>query len=555
MSAHSLLRVALSLVAIAGLLTPPVAHANALQGVRFGVDSDRTRIVFDLSEPARYVAAIESDDQRLLKIAIDQLEPRDIAPDVPVGLVTAIHETAPGVFAMTLSAPAKISAAFVLAPGDRVKQYRLVIDLERSPARWAAPRNGRGLAENAAPRPTAPGQTEAVAPAESASPAERRSASAAHPAAGKSSLRPLFFFSEDGATIAVGDSGVELNLGGRLHADAVSYSQSRTQMNNDAALRRARLALSIRLGERFRAKVERDFSKVSAGWKNLWGEFKIADGLRLKAGSHVAPFSLEAIESSNNIVFMERSLASALAPDFLTGVSLVKYGRHYSVTGGYFGNALSTDSDVVIDDGRSVIARVTIAPVNRPGAVVHFGAAAERRQIHDDAMSRVRSKPEISIGARRLIDTRMIANVDGFTSVGAEFGAQYRALNFQAQYIHREYDSRPLGDPSFDGAYAELSWAITGEARGYSESSGAFTDIRPSARLGALEAAARVSVLDISDGPISGGEEVNYSLGLNWYFTDNARLMLNLIHADARPNRNGDDESVNIAGLRTQVDF
>lgn len=558
---------ALALAATLSVWSLAPAGANSLERIRFGVDSDTTRIVFDLTERADYTATIDPADPRRLTIAVDHLDAGAEAASraASVGFVSAVAETAPGVFAVTLSAPARIQSAFVLAPSGRVSRYRLVIDLERPPAR-SAPVHGDVPRTSAAPDPhgeKAPplqsarfekaGETEDAGTTPSAASPHEDSASPAQagakPSAGR---RP--FFSEDGLSVPIGDSA-KLNLGGRAHADAAAYSDSATPMDDDIALRRARLALSLKGGERFRLKVERDFSKASKGWKNLWGSYEIADGLRIRAGSQMAPFSMENLASSNAIPLMERSLASALAPDFLTGLAAVKYGRHYSVTGGYFANALSTDSGAVVDDGRGFIIRATAAPVNRPGAVVHFGLAAERRDIRDDAMSRVRAKPEMAIGARRLIDTRMMTDVEAYTSLGAEFGAQFHALNFQAQYIHRETDADLLGDPSFDGAYAQVSWALTGEARGYSESSGVFTDIRPRRRAGALEAAARLSRLDLSGGLVAGGEETNYSLGLNWYVTDNARLMINLIRARARPGRNGENEAVTIAGFRTQVDF
>ena len=575
------LRGALAVAASLAVCSLAPAGANTIERIRFGVGADTTRVVFDLTERADYVAAIDPADPSRLTIIVNHLDAEAEAAlhAAPIGFVSAVAETAPGVFALTLSAPARIQSAFVLAPSGRVPSYRLVIDLERLPAdayaqgepladapsvRFAdtSPVNGGGIAL----QPAAGGSSPASGGGGPRRPARvgggcgggadaPQGEPCADAVATGADAKPTLFFSEDGLSIPLGATGAELNLGGRVHADAAAYSDSATPMDDDVALRRARLALSIKGGERFRLKVERDFSTASKGWKNVWGSYEIADRLRIKAGSQMAPFSMENLASSNAIAFMERSLASALAPDFLTGLAAVKYGRHYSVTGGYFRNALSTDSDAVVDDGRSFIVRATAAPVNRPGAVVHIGLAAERRDIRDDAMSRVRAKPEMAIGARRLIDTRMMTDVEAYTSLGAELGAQFHALNFQAQYIHRETDADGLGDPSFDGAYAQVSWAITGEARGYSESSGVFTDIRPRRRAGAVEAAARISMLDLSDGLVAGGEETNYSLGLNWYVTDNARLMLNLIRARARPGRNGEDEAVNIAGFRTQVDF
>lgn len=537
----------LAIAALAAFAAPTFACANELERIRFGVDAERTRVVFDLSEPADFAVTVDPADPARVIATINNFEPQagDAWQAAPTGLVVGVAETGPGVFSLQLSEPARIRSAFALASDPREPRHRLVIDLA---ARDEAPPALRDAAA-AAPYTEEP----SAAPATADEAPDIAAGVSARSSADRRRRAPIL--SDDGVTVAVGNGGSEINLGGRLHADAAIYSNSRTGMDDDVALRRARLSASIRGGERFRIKVERDFTAASKGWKSVWGAYEFADGLIVKAGNQIAPFSMEAAASSNETAFMERSLASALAPDFLTGVSAVKFGRHYSVTGGYFANALSFDANTNRDDGRSLIARATFAPLNQRGRVVHFGFAAERRDLDANTTSRVRSRPEMNVGARRLIDTRTLDGVDAFTGLGAEFGVQFHSLNFQAQYLHRSNDADGLGDPSFAGGYAQVSWAITGEARGYNESSGVFTDIRPKARAGAVEVAARFSKLDLSDGPVSGGEETNYSLGLNWYVTDNARLMINLIRAEASPNRNGDNEGVNLAGLRTQIDF
>lgn len=539
MKPRALFRRWLAMAAIGAASASTLARANELERLRFGVNPERTRVVFDLTEPADYAAAIDPADPARVIVTINNLEPHagGALDAAPAGLVASVVETAPGVFSLRLSGPARIRSAFTLASDPREPRHRLVIDLEARDEAPPAPRT-----EEISARPAATGEPPVIAaPIAVQANADRR--------------RRTPILSDDGVTVAIGEDGAEITLGGRLHADAAIYSNSRTEMDDDAALRRARVSLSIRGGERFRIKAERDFAKASKGWKSVWGSYEFADGLIVKAGNQMAPFSMEAVASSNETALMERSLASALAPDFLTGVSAVKYGRHYSVTGGYFANVLSFDANTNRDNGRSIMARATFAPLNKRGKVVHFGFAAERRNLDGNTTSRVRTRPEINVGARRLIDTRTLEGVDAFTNLGAEFGVQFHSLNLQAQYLHRRNDAGGLGDPSFAGGYAQVSWALTGEARGYNESAGVFTDIRPRARAGAVEIAARVSRLDLSDGLVAGGEETNYSLGLNWYVTDNARLMINVIRAEARPNRNGDEESVNLAGLRTQIDF
>ena len=88
---------------------------------------------------------------------------------------------------------------------------------------------------------------------------------------------------------------------------------------------------------------------------------------------------------------------------------------------------------------------------------------------------------------------------------------------------------------------------------------------------GAWEVATRRSTLDLdSDAGVAtsplvgvrGGEETNWSLGLNWYWNAYFRMMLNYVHADADNLTNavpgaGADEGVeaNLVSLRVQQEW
>ena len=67
---------------------------------------------------------------------------------------------------------------------------------------------------------------------------------------------------------------------------------------------------------------------------------------------------------------------------------------------------------------------------------------------------------------------------------------------------------------------------------------------------GAWEIAFRYSSIDLNDGAISGGEQDDWSLGLNWYPNPATRLMINYVHAEV--DRVGEADFFLV---RWQVDF
>ena len=352
---------------------------------------------------------------------------------------------------------------------------------------------------------------------------------------------------EDGAELAWDDDRY-VRVGGRVHYDLARYSDDVTLLEDEQDFRRARLILRAAYDDwQFRA--DYDVGLVD-GWRSLYVRFGGWNRVRVTAGNQVAPFSLDELSSSNDLAFLERSLASALSPAMLKGLSVRTWGDSWSATAGAFGDELS-DLDRRTADGTSLVGRFTYAPIRKKRQVLHLGVAHEYRSIDSNSDVRLRARPESRLTDARLVDTGNIVGVDSLSTTGLELMAILDSVRLQTEYMRMSLDGG-LNDAVFTGGYVQASWLVTGERYRYSRSRGVPTAVRPRGDWGALEFSLRYSMLDLDDGLVAGGEQTQLTAAVSWYFNRQFRTSLNYSRYDASPNSNGIDEDGSILMFRFQ---
>ena len=360
---------------------------------------------------------------------------------------------------------------------------------------------------------------------------------------------------ERGITAQSGD--LELNLGGRLHLDAAVFDDPSIPGTGitGTAVRRARLELSGKLSKSLRFRVEREFAGKSKGWRNLWLAYSPVDWLEIKGGNLTVPFSMEDLQSSNTMPFVERSLASGLAPGFGLGGAATANGKKWSASAGYFTDALSNEAGRSTERGRGVAGRVTFAPINAHGNVIHFALSGERRSFNATERMRFSADPGSTL-APQLMSSGTIRGLDHSWAWNGEAGAAFGPLLVQAQ-ITGVRMSRPLaGDLSFSGQTVQAGWLVTGGRYNYAENQGVFGGPNLKRGKGAIEVAARYSRLDLDNATVNRGIGRAITGGANWYINRNLRVMAN--YTDSRvhfPGRITRDEHNKVGVARLQVNF
>lgn len=367
-----------------------------------------------------------------------------------------------------------------------------------------------------------------------------------------------------GLRLRVEEPDMVFRIGGRLHADAAFFDADATDLDPDAKLRRGRLYLSGKLLDDVSFKLEREFAPSRGEFRNVWLAYRLNHRFRIRAGNFVMPFGLEQMAASNYSTFMERSMSGSITPGFQTGARLDAAGRFSDRRSRHrwtwaLASGTSPLGQVSDDAHRSehwtVVTRASYAPIARRRIVVHFGGAAEYRDVLGDDEYRIATGTESSQGPR-ILSTGTLGNVDSSVSVGAEAAALFGPVLLQGEY-HRSFLQRSGGseDVTFDGGYGQVSWVVTGERRRYNRRGGYFGGVRPRSDWGAVELAARYSVIDLEDGPVEGGQAQNLTIGANWYLRENLRFMFNYVRVDAERRTTGISDDPHIFQFRTQLHF
>jgi len=347
------------------------------------------------------------------------------------------------------------------------------------------------------------------------------------------------------------DKNFKFKLGGRIQADA-NYSSgdnfvTRTapithrEANDGTEFRRARIDFGGTFYKDWHFKTVADFADNSLAMKDLFVQYTGLGFMSVTGGQQKQNFSRELLESSNDLMFTERSLMNVLnAPvvDRAIGLNFQSEAKKgWTAAAGIYGDTITSNrNNDTADEGWGISGRTTYAPIEEKDKVVHLGLAGNYRapnqadQVMDSQLHYVYETNHMS--NLNLLDSR-VSNVNNIKMLGLEAAGLYGPVSVGAEYTRQWVDRKNGGANSnleLDGWYADAAWTITGESRKYKQ--GRFYKVEPAKKFslsnggwGAWELATRYSTVDLNDGAFRGGELSNVTVALNWYLNNNIRLM------------------------------
>ncbi len=395
----------------------------------------------------------------------------------------------------------------------------------------------------------------------------------------------LHTYWQDGFHIDSPEEAVKIKIAGSMMIDGGIIDANRelraafpNLKGGEVDLRRLRLSGLATLYDTVDLRMEIEFADIQEIKDNWIGLTKKVPILGyIKVGHMKEPFSLEELTSGTNLTFMERSLPTvAFAPGRNLGIlfqdALLGDRMTWAVGGFWNTGSLKVGEarDRIADpNGYNLTARITGLLWYQDGgrSLLHLGLAYSHQSRHKDSTNggiAYRTRPESKLTNNTLIDTDELVT-NRAELINAELAWVQGPFSFQTEYFQAFTGVSQEGNLKFWGFHVQASYFLTGEHRTYDPANGVFSQTKPKnffhppkGRWGAWEIAVRLSYLDLNDGNIKGGKELDFTAGLNWYLNPNIRLMFNYIRAhieDRNTSPSIGDGSANIFQARLQFAF
>lgn len=365
-----------------------------------------------------------------------------------------------------------------------------------------------------------------------------------------------------GLKVSSADGKYSMQPFGRVHLDFTHFQDDKKDHPDGAHFRRARLGLKGDIGEDLNYKAEVDFGGEAVNLKETYLAYTGLKPTELWVGNFKPGLGLEQNTSSNYMEFIELApVSNAFTRDEIIGAAAKAGGENWSLTGGVFNEDAGVNTSD--DESWSFDARASADLLADSPNVLHVGLGGSYRTPNATTESVTLGAKPAGTGSN-VISTGAMANVDNSLVLGAEAAAVFGPFSAQGEYMRYSVNRDSGSDPDFDGWYAQASYFLTGESRPYKGKTGNFERVKPNKPFsakgdgwGAWEVLARIDSLDLNDGGngVNGGKMTDWTLGLNWYLRDNARIMFNYVDVDTDNNAVVPNDDPKVMTLRTQWDF
>ncbi len=387
---------------------------------------------------------------------------------------------------------------------------------------------------------------------------------------------------DKGMRFETNDGAFKFSLNGRLHTDAAMYSGgdiltyhakspygpydgglvTDNRQSDGTEVRRFRMEFAGQFYDDWKFKVQPEFANAGSGGQYTVGirdafvqYTGFGDYGNFTAGQSKQPYSFQQMMSSNDMVFMERSMEYVFTNSSVNRAIGLRYdlpGQWWGFATGLYGDTATPQTSGTSDapdEGWGGSMRATIAPWMKSDELVHLGASAAYRAPQSDRRDLRYNFKQTAMSPMAYLDTGTMHDIQNSQFINGEMVGVYGPFSFETEYnatwLNSNDSATSLGEPAgagyMQGAHVDVAYTLTGESRAttYRADQGVLSRIKPNQNLnfddgwGAWELKGRFAWLDmnqIGDQQYAGGNEVSSTVGANWYWNNWSRFMLDWTH-------------------------
>ena len=364
-------------------------------------------------------------------------------------------------------------------------------------------------------------------------------------------------------------SGYKLWFDTRIQADgavffgAPDYADA---IGNGTSIRRARFAVKGQMDQNWYGEFDMDLANGLVELKDAIVRYTGIPNLDLQVGNFKENFSIQRNTTSRYLQFMERPMVcSALAPSRHIGFN-AKYAKDWIwFSAGAFSqviageeewtNVADNNKDFGRNSGYSLTTKVVFRPLYKlDNASLHIGAAYSYRTTTTDLATgewgtyRASARNSTSINRKKYLDTNNLKGFDHNNLWTVELAGHWGGLRYEAAYIgdnvhfNDNNDAASITTRNFGGWYAQAGYLLFGGKQRYDSKGGKYTKVQHGRKWGDIELCGRYEFCDLNDGDVYGGSAEAYTVGLNWWVTNNVKMQVNYQFNNNDRYANGKDK-------------
>lgn len=327
-------------------------------------------------------------------------------------------------------------------------------------------------------------------------------------------------------------------------------------------LRRMRFAIKANVGDNWYGEIDLDFDGNVVDIKDAylrryfgqpgspWGNISI--------GQFRMPQGMQQNTSSRYLKLMERASVYKFNPNRKLGIAWKSWSNKYVFGLGlhteeirnmhdqlegdsYYFKSPTPDNSVNMQAATPMLGLSTRGAYyfkNETGKLISLGLGYSTRTpgLYKYPDKRIKYDPkdetrvsELEFAVAKIGGVKLAhnMNIDGAVS----FGSWRMTGEYYYNIITMESGADPI---NFSGFYVQSAYLLTGENHPWNYRDGEFTQVKAENKSGAWEVAARYSYINLNhfDRGVRGGQKGQYTIGLNYYASNNVKFMLNYSYVD-----------------------